>query len=106
MLIDEAKQVGLIDERAVTVSFESSFDLLQRVARSTQIRDDVVMGDGEDLLAELRTERQGLRSELERLNAEIRSTRMFTTETSGYEREAKEQRARLRLSGSYQVGQP
>ena len=95
MLIDEAKQVGLIDERTVTVSFESSFDLLQRVARSTQVRDDVVMGDGEDLLAELRTERQGLRSELERLNAEIRSTRMFTTETSGYEREAKEQRARL-----------
>ena len=33
------------------------------------------------------------------MNAEIRSTRTFTTETSGYEREAKEQRARLSAIG-------
>ena len=98
-LIDEAKQVGLIDERTVSTSFEGIFDLLQRIARDTQVRDDAVMGDGEDLLADLRTERQGLRSELERLNAEIRSTRMFTAETSGYEREAREQRARLSSVG-------
>ena len=108
-LIDEATQVGLIDERTATTSFESVFDLLQRVARDTHVRDDVVMGDGEDFLSDLRTERQGLRSEQERLNAEIRSTRMFTTETSGYEREAKEQRARLSSvglikSGSHEAG--
>ena len=98
-LIDEAKQVGLIDERTATTSFESVFDIFQRVARDTHVRDDVVMGDGEDFLSDLRTERQGLRSEHERLNAEIRSTRMFTTETSGYEHEAKEQRARLSSVG-------
>jgi hypothetical protein len=55
----------------------------------------VIVSDGEDVLANLRTERQSLRSELERVNADIRATRMFTSETSGYEREAKEQRARL-----------
>ena len=57
------------------------------------------MADGEDILSSLRAERQGLRTELERVNAEIRSTRTFTTETSGYEREAKEQRARLSAIG-------
>jgi hypothetical protein len=62
------------------------------------------MADGEDLLASLRAERQGMRSELERVNTEIRSTRTFTTETSGYEREAKEQRARLSAVGLIRVG--
>jgi hypothetical protein len=59
----------------------------------------VIVADGEDILAELRAERQGLRSEVERVNAEIRSTRTFTSETTGYEREAKEQRARLSSVG-------
>ncbi len=62
------------------------------------------MGDGEDLLAALRSERQGLRNELERVNAEIRSTRTFTLETNGYEREAKEQRARLSAVGLIRSG--
>ena len=98
-LLDEAKQVGLVDERTVATSFEGVFDLLQQIASDTRVRDEVVMSDGEDLLAGLRAERQGLRSELERLNFEIRSTRMFTTETSGYEHEAKQQRARLSAIG-------
>ena len=51
--------------------------------------------------AALRNERQGLRTDLGRVNAEIRSTRTFTTETSGYEREAKEQRARLSAVGLF-----
>ena len=55
----------------------------------------MIVSDGEDILASLRTERQSLRVELERVNADIRATRMFTSETTGYEREAKEQRARL-----------
>ncbi len=98
-LLDEAKQVGLIDERLVAVSYREILDILREVALSNRVRDSAVMGDGEDLLSSLRAERQGLRSEIERLNAEIRSTRMFTTETSGYEREAKEQRARLSAVG-------
>jgi hypothetical protein len=103
-LLDEAKQVGLIDERTIAVDYRGVFNLLQRIARDTQVRDNVVMGDGEDLLSNLRAERQGLRSELERLNSEIRSTRTFTTETSGYEREAKEQRARLSAVGLIRPG--
>lgn len=98
-LFDEAKQVGLFDERTVATSFEAVLSILQRITRDAQVRVDAVMGDGEDLLARLRSERQGLRNELERVNAEIRSTRTFTVETSGYEREAKEQRARLSAVG-------
>lgn len=104
-LVDEAKQVGLVDERTATTSFEGVLEVLRQVARDTRVRDEIVMGDGEDLLAGLRTERQGLRSELERVNAEIRSTRMFTTETSGYQREAKEQRARLSAVGLIRTGE-
>ena len=98
-LVDEAKQVGLVDERTVATSFDGVLELLREIGRDTRVRDEVVMADGEDLLARLRTERQGLRSELGRVNAEIRSARMFSTETSGYEREAKEQRARLSAVG-------
>ncbi len=98
-LLDEAKQVGLVDERTVAPTYEAVLGVLRRIAGDSHVRDAVVMGDGEDLLAGLRVERQGLRTELERVNAEIRSTRTFTTETSGYEREAKEQRARLSAVG-------
>ncbi|MDR7981935.1 hypothetical protein RIN88_23960, partial [Escherichia coli] len=77
---------------------------LQRVVRDTGVRDNFMVGDGEDVLAGLRAERQGLRTELERVNAEIRSTRTFTSETSGYEREAKEQRARLSSVGLIKHG--
>ena len=46
-------------------------------------------------------ERQGLRAELEAVKAEIRSTRLFNSESTGYEREAKEQRARLSAVGLF-----
>ena len=98
-LFDEAKQVGLIDERVAPLSYEIVFAALQGVARGDRMRDDLVVGDGEEALAALRAERQSLRYETERVNAEIRSTRLFTSETSGYEREAKEQRARLSAIG-------
>jgi hypothetical protein len=97
-LLDEAKQVGLLDERTVAVTYEAAIAILQLV-REERVKGEVVMGDGEDLLAALRSERQGLRNELERVNAEIRSTRTFTLDTNGYEREAKEQRARLSAIG-------
>lgn len=103
-LLDEAKQVGLVDERTTATSYEAMVDILRRIASDTRLRDQVVMGDGEDLLSSLRAERQGLRTELERVNAEIRSTRTFTSETSGYEREAKEQRARLSAIGLIKGG--
>lgn len=94
-LFDEAKQVGLLSERSLALNYEEVHKALSRVARDTESRSDVIVSDGENVLANLRTERQNLRTEMERVNAEIRATRMFTSETSGYEREAKEQRARL-----------
>ena len=98
-LLDEAKQVGLIDERTIALNYDAVLSILRRIASDTRAREDLVVGDGEDILAGLRAERQALRSELERVNAEIRSTRTFTSETGGYEREAKEQRARLSAVG-------
>jgi len=80
-LLDEAKQVGLVDERTVATTYEAVLAILQRIIRNDQIQSEVVMADGEDMLASLRSERQGLRNELERVNSEIRSTRTFTLET-------------------------
>ncbi len=99
VLLDEAKQVGLVDERTIATTYEAVIAILQGITRESEIKGDAVMGDGEDLLSSLRAERQGLRNELERVNAEVRSTRTFTLESSGYEREAKEQRARLSAVG-------
>lgn len=98
-LLDEAKQVGLVDERNAASTHDGIFEVLTRVANESAIGDEVFVADGEDLLAGLRTERQSLRNELERVNAEIRSARAFTSETSGYVREVKEQRARLSSVG-------
>jgi hypothetical protein len=97
--MDEAKAVGLIDDRTATTSYEATLDVLNRITRDARVSDQMVIADEAELLAKLRSERQGLRSELERVNAEIRSTRNFTTETSGYEHEVKEQRARLSSVG-------
>ena len=103
-LLDEAKHVGLVDERSVASTYPLMMKLLQQVAHDTRVRDELVMGDSEDLLTGLRVERQGLRTELERVNSEIRAARTFTTETSGYEREVKEQRARLSAVGLIKGG--
>lgn len=103
ILIDEAKAVGLLDDRTVTTTYEATLGVLSRIADESKVRDEMVIADEGELLASLRSERQGLRSELERVNMEIRSTRNFTTETNGYEREAKEQRARLSSVGLVKV---
>ena len=73
--------------------------VLHRVAEESSWQDELVIAAETELLSQLRAERQGLRTELEEINAEIRSTRNFTTETRGYEREVKEQRARLSSVG-------
>ncbi len=99
VLLDEAKTVGLVDDRTSTTTYEATLEVLTRVATESRLRDEMVIADEEELLATLRAERQGLRNELEQVNAEIRSTRNFSTETNGYEREAKEQRARLSSVG-------
>lgn len=101
MLLDEARQVGLIDERYRSGDSETVLATLRQIAREDRTREDVILADGEAELAELRVERQSLRGDLERVNSEIRSTKLFTAETSGFEREAKEQRARLSAIGLF-----
>lgn len=101
LLLDEARQVGLVDERYRAPDSEEALATLRKIAKEDRARDDVIVSDGEADLAELRAERQSLRADLERVNAEIRSTRVFTAETSGFEREAKEQRARLSAVGLF-----
>lgn len=100
-LFEEAKQVGLIDERRTASTYDAVIAGLRDAARDDILRDELLVGDGADALAALRTERQGLRSELEAVKAEIRSTRLFNSESTGYEREAKEQRARLSAVGLF-----
>lgn len=98
-LFEEAKEVGLIDERKAAINYASLIDSLKRIAEDNSIRNDLIVADGEDILASLRNTRQALRRELEKVNEEIRSTKMFTSESSGYESEVKEQRARLSSVG-------
>lgn len=94
-LLEEAKMAGLSDDRTVATSYEACIALLQGFSERGTYSDAATVSDHDDTLARLRAERQGMRSELERLNREIRETRAFTSESSGYEREAREQRARL-----------
>ncbi len=102
-LMDEAKGIGLIDDRVTSTTYEATLEILKRAAAESVLRDEMVIADENEILASLRAERQGLRNELEQVNAEIRSTRNFTTESNGYEREAKEQRARLSSVGLIQA---
>jgi hypothetical protein len=103
-LFDEAKQFGLVDERLVPLNYELVIGALREAARDDYVRNEMVVGDGEDILANLRSERSQLRMELERVKAEIRSTRLFSSESSGYERETREQHARLSTVGLIKNG--
>jgi hypothetical protein len=88
-LLDEAKQVGLIDERTAAPSYPLVLEALGHIARDTRIRDELVMADGEDLVAGLRSERQGLRNELERVNQEygqLEPSRLRPAVTNGKQR--------------------
>ena len=101
LLLDEARQVGLVDERYRAPNSEAALAVLRQIAKDDSARDDVIIGDGEADLAGLRVERQSFRADLERVNAELRSTKLFTAENSGFQREVKEQRARLSAVGLF-----
>ncbi|MFO0586955.1 MAG: DUF3732 domain-containing protein [Polyangiaceae bacterium] len=98
-LHQEAKHVGLLDERAVATTHEAVLAALRQCTSDDYVRDDMIVGDGEEILTRLRTQRQGMRQELEAVKAELRATRLFESESTGYQREAHEQRARLSSIG-------
>ncbi len=103
-LFDEAKQFGLVNERLAPTTYEIVIGALREAARDDYVRNEMVVSDGEDILANLRNERHQLRVELERVKTEIRSTRLFSSESNGYEREAREQHARLSAVGLIKNG--
>lgn len=103
-LFDEAKQIGLIDERLAPTSYEIVLTTLRQAASDDYVRNEMIVGDGEDALANLRIERQQLRHELESVKSEVRSTRLFSSESNGYAREVREQQARLSAVGLIKNG--
>lgn len=103
-LFEEAKLAGLVDQRVPAASREAVIAVLREASRDDVLRNGLIVGDGADALAALRAERQGLRARLEAVKGEIRSTRLFSSESFGYEREAREQRGRLSAVGLFKSG--
>lgn len=100
-LLDEAKSVGLVDERVVASTSEAVIDALTPLTGAEFVGGNFVIGGTEDALVRLRAERTGLRNELEGIKSELRTTRLFRTENGSYRREAGEQRARLSAVGLF-----
>ncbi|MES3043967.1 DUF3732 domain-containing protein [Sphingomonas faeni] len=100
-LLDEAKSVGLVDERVVASTSEAVIDALTPLTGAEFVGGNFVIGGTEDGLVRLRTERAGLRNELEGIKSELHTTRLFRTENGSYRREAGEQRARLSAVGLF-----
>ena len=100
-LLDEAKSVGLVDERVVASTSEAVISALTPLTGAEFVGGNFVIGGTEDALVRLRTERTGLRNELEGIKLELRTTRLFRTENGSYRREAGEQRARLSAVGLF-----
>jgi hypothetical protein len=97
-LLEESQRTGLLDERAHVLDDEL-VEVLTRITKEDRSDKTFVEPDGEDALAVLRAERQALRDRLSMLNEEVRSTKNFVFDTTGYLREAAEQRARLSAVG-------
>ncbi len=100
-LLEEAKSVGLVDERVAAINTEAVIGALTPLASADFVGSNFVVGSADDALARLRTERAVLRKELEEVKSELRATRLFRTENGSYRREAGEQRARLSAIGLF-----
>ncbi|KTT69575.1 DUF3732 domain-containing protein [Sphingomonas sanguinis] len=100
-LLEEAKSVGLVDERVAASTPEAVIGALTPLASADFVGSNFVVGSADDALARLRTERAVLRKELEEVKSELRATRLFRTENGSYRREAGEQRARLSAIGLF-----
>ena len=100
-LLDEARSVGLVGESVAIPDYQAALSVLRDAVRQDVLAENLVVGDGEAVLAGLRTERGRLRHDLEAIKAQLRATTEFRSESSGYQREAKEQRARLSALGLF-----
>ncbi|MBV8921790.1 DUF3732 domain-containing protein [Bradyrhizobium sp.] len=100
-LLDEARSVGLVGENVSVPDYPAALSVLKDAVRQDVLTEQLVVGDGEGVLAELRSERGRMRRELETIKLELRATAAFRLESTGYQREAKEQRARLSAVGLF-----
>jgi hypothetical protein len=101
ILFEEAKTAGLISERAVASTYEATIAALRTASADEQLSDRPLVGDPEEALARLRVDRRGLREELTEVKQQIHEIRLLQSDSTGYEREAREQRARLSAIGLY-----
>jgi hypothetical protein len=101
-LVTDGKRVGLIAPDYEPIEIETALDVLNRAA-STDLATTVVLPDFGDSIDRLRGEQATLRSSLERINDEIRASRLMLSEQSAYSRESREQHARLSSINLFKV---
>jgi hypothetical protein len=101
-LVTDGKRVGLINQEYEAVETNVALEVLDRAAH-TDLTTTLVLPDFGDSINQLRGEQATLRSALERLNEEIRASRLMLSEQSAYSREGREQRARLSSIGLFKV---
>ena len=98
-LLAEARNVGLSASLAST--WEEAVPALREVAETPGTSIDIEISD-EAEYHRLSDERNRLRSQLRRLQDEIAAAKAFEHDTSGFSREASEQRARLMSIGIFE----
>lgn len=101
-LVTDGKRVGLIVPEYEPVEINIALEVLDRAAR-TDLTTTSALPDFGESINRLRGEQATLRSGLERVNEEIRASRLMLSEQSAYSREGHEQRARLNSIGLFKV---
>lgn len=95
----EARSLGLIDPKKSISTYEILLSIFKDIAKPDKIRNELMIIDDSNILENLRTKRQSMRSDLEQVNTEIRSLNSYVFEAKGYEGEGREQVARLSALG-------
>ena len=93
-LIREARRVGLIDGDFEPLDVESGRQELRR-AMTVDLRSPTIIARTSDVIRELERISGSLQRQLDDVQNEIRATRHFMREQTGYSREVEEQRVRL-----------
>ena len=101
-LVTDGKRAGLIVPGFEPVEISITLEVLDRAARS-DLATNVALPDFGESINRLRGEQATLRSSLERVNDEVRASRLVLSEQSAYSREGHEQRARLSSIGLFKI---
>ncbi len=101
-LVTDGKRVGLVAADYEPADTDIALQVLDRAAR-TDLTTNSLLPDFGESINRLRGEQAALRIGLERVNDEIRASRLMLSEQSAYSREGHEQRARLSSIGLFKV---